>query len=380
MNGKTVILTALVITALIALVSVSLAQATIVEVDGYGQTYDDALLDAKRTAVSVVMGQYVDSKTLVQNFALLSDRILTSSSGYVKSYEVLEEGQVGGSYRLRIRAEVASTTIRDNIDAIAVLQAHQGNPRFVVVPDPNPLADYFRPNNEAVLESQRAIESYLAQRQMNVVQAPMGYSGGAVSGSADMLRDLSQYAAGLGAEYAVYFSVKGTAKGKSRTFKTATTIVNVTIVNTGTYRIYAQEDGRAEAGDDTAISFAYQKSAREAATKATADALDKVLADWSRTGTTAGSAYSLIIEGVNGEDLVAFEGALDHSGAVKQVTRRSYSDNEAFLEVTVDGSIQELGAAVGIALEEQEFDWALVAFDGTTLTYRVPIMFKAQKE
>ncbi len=370
MNGKTVLCIALVITGVIVLAGISLAQATVVEVDGYGQTYDDAVLDAQRTAVSVVMGQYVDSRTLVQNFALLSDRILTSSSGYVKAYEVIEEGQVGGSYRVRIRAEVASTTIRDNIDAIAVLQAHQGNPRFVVVPDPNPLADHFRPGDQVVLETQRAIESYLAERQMNVVQAPMGYGGGSVSGSAGMLRDLSQYSAGLGAEYAVYFSVKGSQKGRSRTFNKATVVVSVNIVNTGSYRIFAQEEGRSEAGDDTDMSFAFQKAASDAARKAMHPAMDKLLADWSRAGTTAGATYTLNLEQVQGDDLEKFEEALNRSGAVKQVDRRSFVDGTAQLHVTVQGAVRDLGDAVGIVLQETGLDWTLVGFDGSSLTYR----------
>ncbi|MDP8207666.1 MAG: hypothetical protein P9L92_13450 [Candidatus Electryonea clarkiae] len=347
--------------------------ATVIEVEGVAKDRETAILDAQRTAVSAVMGQYVDNRSLVANYNLVSDRILTSSQGYVQGYDVLEEGAVTAGYRVKIRANVTTSSLSDDLNAISVLQAKKGNPRFIVVPDPSPVADAFASSDPAVGEALRGIQEFLSQRGMNIVQAP-AYSGRLATGSPDMLRDLSGFCAELGAEYAVYFSILGKTKGKSRTFSKAVAIANISVVHTGSYRIIAQEEGRADGADNTDIDFAYRKAAREASKKAMDKALERVLADWSRSGTTAGNTLSLNIEDVQGSDLEIFEEALERSGAVKSVTRRSFADNRAILEVLIEGDLRDLGYAAGLALEEKGWIWAMIGTQGTSLTYRVPVV------
>ncbi|HEB84168.1 MAG TPA: hypothetical protein ENI92_04115, partial [Bacteroidetes bacterium] len=263
------------------------ATAAEVVVDGYGSDRAGAVSDAQRNAVATVVGQYIEGSSLVANFALVSDRILSSTQGYLTSFQVIEEGAGPAGYHVRARAVVETKSIRDDINAIAVLRASRGNPRFIVVPDPNPLSEAFRISDPAVGETQKGIIEYLSERQFEVIQAPM-YSAAVATGSPGMLKDLSLFGAGLGAEYAVYFSVLGREQGAGRTFKKAMALVDLSVVHTGSYRIVAQVEGRAEASDRAGMEFAYRKAARSAAKEAAGKALDLVLADWSRAGSTAG--------------------------------------------------------------------------------------------
>ncbi len=48
---------------------------------GYGMTREEALDDACRNAVECAVGLWVDSETLVENFELKKDEILTQSNG-----------------------------------------------------------------------------------------------------------------------------------------------------------------------------------------------------------------------------------------------------------------------------------------------------------
>ncbi len=56
-----------------------------VEVTGYGTTHELAMKDAMRNAAEQTVGIVIGSETLVQNFALVSDKILSKSLGYVSS-------------------------------------------------------------------------------------------------------------------------------------------------------------------------------------------------------------------------------------------------------------------------------------------------------
>lgn len=86
-----------------------------VEVDGVGDSAENALKDAQRNAVSKVVGVLVDSKVMVKNDKLIEDKILTFSNGFVKSYTVIPGSQVksGKVYKVKIEAKVEVTGIEN---------------------------------------------------------------------------------------------------------------------------------------------------------------------------------------------------------------------------------------------------------------------------
>ena len=94
---------------------------------------DQALNDALRKAVEQGVGTLINSETQVENFALLSDRIYSQSTGYVSSYRVITEGLEGALYRVVVRAKVKTADIEDDLAAIGILLLQQGRPRVMVV-------------------------------------------------------------------------------------------------------------------------------------------------------------------------------------------------------------------------------------------------------
>ena len=361
----------LVAAFILAMITATVAfGATEVVVDGIGADRGTALLDAQRNAVATVVGQMVDSKTLVSNYALVSDKILTSSSGYVTTYQVVSEGADPSGYRVRIRAMVDAGSIRNNVDAIAVLSASQGNPRFIVVPDPSPTSGAYKSTDPAIDQAKRGVQEYLAERQLQVIETP-GYNVTTGLLSPAALKDLSMWGAGLGAEYVIYYSVHADQKSSGRTFKKAEATVDLNVVHTGSYRIVAQVEGQAM-GSDKDTGDAIRKAAREAGKNAAGKVVDQVLADWSRSGTTAGQTITLVINDIQGNDLQAFEDALNLTGMVKQVNRRDFSNGVAALQVMLDGGPRDLGAAVAEVLSDKGWNWALTGSDSQSLTYTVP--------
>lgn len=74
--------------------------------EGSGLSADEALKDALRNAVSQVVGTYLDANTLVENDRLISDRVLTYSNGFIRSYRVVDESHRNGLIRRKISAVV----------------------------------------------------------------------------------------------------------------------------------------------------------------------------------------------------------------------------------------------------------------------------------
>ncbi len=94
---------------------------------------DKAIEDAQRKAVEQVVGTFVSASTLVQNFQVIDDQILTKSKGFVKSYKVLDEKVDGNVYIVRIEAQVLLSDVKNSIDAIQNMLAMKEYPRVMLL-------------------------------------------------------------------------------------------------------------------------------------------------------------------------------------------------------------------------------------------------------
>lgn len=79
-----------------------------VEAEGIGANRVEALDRAQRQAIERALGVVIGSESLVRNYALVSDWIISRSTGYVREYDVLEERPLqDGDYLVQIRAGVS---------------------------------------------------------------------------------------------------------------------------------------------------------------------------------------------------------------------------------------------------------------------------------
>ncbi len=101
-----------------------------------GLARDQALDDALRKAVEQGLGTFVQSETIVENYQVVSDNILSWSEGYVKNYTVVSEGLTDPStYEVTIKATLAMTDMRSDWDSIQSLLSKMQNPRVLIIFD-----------------------------------------------------------------------------------------------------------------------------------------------------------------------------------------------------------------------------------------------------
>ncbi|MFH1566532.1 MAG: flagellar assembly protein T N-terminal domain-containing protein [Gemmatimonadota bacterium] len=93
--------------------------------------FQEARRAALREAVEEGVGVLVSSATRVANFAVLDDRVLTRTSGYVRSYEVVERGVEGGVCRVVVEAVVDLDGLQRDLAGLELALAEAGNPRVV---------------------------------------------------------------------------------------------------------------------------------------------------------------------------------------------------------------------------------------------------------
>ena len=132
------------------------AEAKEVTVDGVGLDRESAIRDARRVAVEEVVGTFVDSRTLTQNYMVELDNIYVKSSGFVGKVNVLSEGFENGMYRVRATIDVAqnpSPEILQQVQAVMALN----DPRIAVA--------VFKGNSTA---HEEAIESAIMGRLISL--------------------------------------------------------------------------------------------------------------------------------------------------------------------------------------------------------------------
>jgi len=111
--------------------------ASPVTVTGQGSTERNALHDAMGQAIEQQIGVLIDSRTYVENYQVINDRIYTQSAGYIESYEVLQSGSANGLWQVTITAQVRSEALRTDLmsklQKKALIGANMQDPRIGVL-------------------------------------------------------------------------------------------------------------------------------------------------------------------------------------------------------------------------------------------------------
>ena len=94
---------------------------------------DAAILDAQQRAVEQAIGILIDSQTMVENFQVINDSILSQTKGYIKRYNITGEFPEGNLLRVTITAEVALGKISDDLSAIGILLGQVHKPRTMIL-------------------------------------------------------------------------------------------------------------------------------------------------------------------------------------------------------------------------------------------------------
>ncbi len=112
MCQKKALIIVLCVSLTVLFVSVSPSDAYEVKAIGIGHNRDAAIRNAQRNAVEQALGAYIESESTVID-QKLKDCIVSSASGYINQFDVLEEGKNlhDGMYKVEILASVVDLKI-----------------------------------------------------------------------------------------------------------------------------------------------------------------------------------------------------------------------------------------------------------------------------
>lgn len=309
-----------------------------VEVDGYGVSKADALLQAKRNAVEDGIGVVLSSQTEVENFMLKKDIVITQSFGAVRSFTLLKEEQQTDSWYVKIRAVVSLDSITSDLMALKILLVSMDKPRMMVLI-----------KEKDGQNSQAAITDFLQGKGFELVDPAQAAT--LMSKDDPFIRAAIAgdpvAAAKLGAENGAEYIVVGTVRKSlldsdflSETgMKSGQASLTVKVVNCSNGRIVATKSATG-----AAVHVAEDIAQSEAAIKAATTLMDKklfesIVASFQDT-INNGANFEVSVTGIkNYRTQKSITRLLQETEGVVTVTKRSYGGGILELSVLFKGNV-----------------------------------------
>ncbi len=358
----------LMIALLLGLASVAMA----VEATGEGPSKEQALVTAMRRAVEQGVGTYMKSSTTVVDSALVDDKILSHSKGYVKSYKIIKEAKNDEGFVITISAVVDSKMLKDDIDSLTILRKSVGNPRILVAFSKKGEGAQIFKNKDFVEEIYNGIVETLTDKQFRVVdKASSEKFAQQVAATHEIDVDLNQAAAfGLkyNAEYTLLYSVSGTVKEGAVSKGVVLRIKTQLIDNTRSQVVTSKQVE--QASNAQTLEAALEKAAREGGKKIVNPMIEIVQKNWMDQQQN-GSLYTVVIDGVDDpEEIAKFTGMFEKFPLVNDAKEVESGGGKTTFEATYKGKRDQLDRDVIRATKELGWTVKKVRAEGARSTWK----------
>ena len=351
------------VAVLLILVIGAFAQSKEIKAKGYGTIYDNnkaaardkAIEDAQRKAVEQAMGTMISSESVTKNFQLVSDRILSLSSGYIEKYRVISEKEVDGEVEVEIAAIVGMSKLNDSVQAIKNLIRRMDRPKIMVL-----IAEQSIREEGQQLSEKRGGNAVLSSTSLGVVENVLieffrakGFDfvdRQALAGQIEIADPLTlvndkerikKIANLTDAQVAIFGQAQARNTGEVQGIYSGQANISLRALKTDTGEIIAATNAHA-AVPFVDPSTANTKALSEAAKKISQKLMDQILSQWQSESSGLRS-ICLVIKGVKYADVKKLRSWLTkYVRGVKSVHQRYLKDGIAELDLDIQGSAQNL--------------------------------------
>lgn len=298
---------------------------------------DRAIADAQRRAVEQAVGVMIKNETLVENYQVISDKILSQSKGYIQSYEVISEEREGDTYKVTIEARVSTGQLKDDLEAIHLIIARKSKPRLMIL---------FSEKAQKDLMAEASMIKYFLSKGFKVVD-PETVRKNVGHESLGSLKADPQAAARVGQRFGAEVIILCSVATSSSPFKVGdiemyanAATVSGKAINVDTSNVMATGT---EAKRVPGIEGLIQPATEQASEMLASKLVDDVLTKWASelTGTVE---VKLFASGFRTyEELNSFKALLaSEVRGIKEIRQRSYAQGRVEMEIELQADAQDL--------------------------------------
>jgi hypothetical protein len=334
---------------------------------------EDAVSAALRNAVEQVVGMFVESDVLVENYQTMEDRIYTRTAGYVQSYEIIsKQKQLDSAVEVTVRAVVKLSDLQSDLSAIGVLISRKGKPRTMVLIDEKNISEHYY----HVMANMNVTETALMNELMNYgfpfvdpTQAKTVIARDVVSSA---LQGDASAAASIASRLGAEIILTGTAISKVASggpsvvrdagFKSCQANLTLRAIRADDASIIAvasAHDVAAHIDEITGGTMALEKAAK----KASQDIKDKILKVWQQDVYSGTQVQLQVLNIVSFTQLNIFKNSLKYYvRGLQGVNQREFGGGTALFDVDIKGNAESLAGE----LEAKEIEGLKLQVVGLT--------------
>ncbi|MEL6340410.1 MAG: hypothetical protein AAFP04_07365 [Myxococcota bacterium] len=351
-----------------------------VTVQGAGMDEPAAVRSALRKAIEEAGGVKITSASQMENYQLVLDTVIATSTGTVKSYDVLKRSRSGGLTQVQVKAVVSDENLFDDFETVRVAVRQKGAPKVLVM-----IAEQNVGSQEPSLwwtaENARAADLDIAENYLMKRWDDLGMrfvDRQAVQGSFSVAQpsaaQVKEFANGSGADVVVMGKALATmSEGKvlGTSLKSVRGQVSLRVLYVDSGEIIAT----ATKAPKPVLNVNGEVAGAKVLQQATAEAADELLAAITKRWTSETSGPQRLEVSAKGfkrsRDFRKFmEIVRKEVSAVQDIQQRGYSRGNAKFDVVFTGNAFEFGDALetrsfpGFSIELEEVS-------GNTLTFVV---------
>jgi hypothetical protein len=315
---------------------------------------DQAKDDALRNCVQQVATTVVTAATETDQAQLLSDKVYAHSEGYVRKFQVLQEGQDGNTWTTRLRCDVSEAKLDEDLMAFGIAYRRAGMPRvFVLVAeqsiDATKATGWWQGGGNAT-DLRVTENAFMARMEKSgftfvdpeVLQGKVRLEAIGADPNVQQAREIGVK---TGAEIVVVGRAIARPLGELQiengTFYSAVANVSARAVRTDTGEVLAAVEFTGTAGRGFEQTTAGRSALGEAGRQLARELFAKIGKVWTREQSGA-RRITMTVRGVDDyARLATFKNVMVQSvRGVKDVQERSMEEGRADLEVTLAGTSQ----------------------------------------
>jgi hypothetical protein len=289
----------------------------------------------------------------VENYQLISDRILSQTKGYITRYSIAKESVDSGLLRVLINAEVSLGKLTDDLSGIGILLGQMHKPRtMIMIAEQNIGHEWYawwwghqgQQMDMGVVEN--TVIDVFTQKGFEFIDHDAAERNIKVS-SAYKIQDLTvEQARTLGNQADAEVVIVGKAVSKlygdiGGGMKSAQADLSMRAIRTDTGQVLASATTHGAAVHITPET-AGTDALKKAATTASEQMAEKILAVYAKeAGGT--KSVNITISGLNKTQFVKFKDVLRNQvRGIKDLHERSFANNTAKISVDAKGSSQSI--------------------------------------
>lgn len=370
----------LALVLMLVLAMTGLAVAEPFSATGRGTTEEAAITQALNNALDLAVKQVLDEETVKNN----KQKIAQTLKGKTRKLaRVLQKGEpefTGAGYEINLTAEINLKALEKEIDALGLMQDTMGNPRIMVLYNPNLPQGATLGSTRADLEaffdnSYGAIVEVLADKGFDVIDKASAHQFSVqVAETHEMDLDTNKaalYGLRYQADLVLYYQTVGIGRQGYWHYSggAAKMFLRAQLINPSTSRVIASKDVESGSYAGT-LQEALYRAAKDVGHKVANVMIESIKKSWKREKSGAGT-FIVVLDGVaEVDETTAFKDALKAVPGLENIRERESGGGKTTFEIKSGGSADAVKSAVNKVGKQLGWSLKLIRSEGSRSTWK----------